>query len=165
MDEQAFRWLVAAGAGLAFVALWVGMFQLFARIGGWRELARTYPPLGITGAGLGETFRMRSLGLRANLNYNACVTFVAGPATLRVSLPRLLAFGHPPFEVPWADIETEARRSFLVSLVTLRCARAPAAPIHLRRRLAASLARASGGRLRLPEATPGGSPSRLRPGA
>lgn len=150
MEEQTLRWLVPLGVGASFVALWFGIFQLVARLGGWRELARTYPPLGITGTGLGETFRLRSAQLRAGVNYNRCVTFTAGPATLRVSLPRILAFGHPPIEVPWSELHAEAGRALWASIVTLRCARAPAIPVRLRRALAESLARASGGQLRLP---------------
>lgn len=143
-------WLAPLGFGVFFVALWVGIFQLVARIGGWRELAAAYPPLGITGAGLGETFRMRSAQLRRGVNYNNCVTFTAGPSALRLSLPRLFALGHPPIEVPWSEIAVEAGRAFWTPIVTLRCARAPAVPVRMRRKLAETLARASGGQLRLP---------------
>lgn len=152
MDEGALWWLVPLGVGLGFVALWVGIFQVVARMGGWRELAAAYPPLGITGAGLGETFRMRSLQMRGGMNYNNCVTLTAGPATLRLSLPWLFQWGHPPIEVPWAEIATEASRSFFMAMVTLRCARTPGVPVRLRRSLAETLARASGGQLRLPAA-------------
>lgn len=155
MDESELRWLAPLATGLLFVALWVGIFQLVARFGGWRELARAYPPLGISGTGAGETFRMRSVQLRRGTNYNNCVTLTAGPSVLRLALPWLFAWGHPPIEVPWSEIETEAGRSFFVRLVTLRCARAPSVPVRMRPRLAETLARASGGRLRLPPAGAG----------
>jgi hypothetical protein len=154
MDESEIReigWLL--GAGALFLALWVAIFQAMARIGGWRELAAAYPPLGITGAGLGEPFRMRSLQLRRATNYNHCVTLTAGPAALRLSLPRVFAWGHPPIEVPWAEISVEASRGYLFPVVILHCARTPAAPVRMRRGLAEALARASGGQLRLPAAT------------
>ncbi|MEB2346211.1 MAG: hypothetical protein OZ948_15915 [Deltaproteobacteria bacterium] len=150
MDAPSPSWLVPLGVGIGFVALWVGIFQLLGRVGGWRELARAYPPLGIVSAGIGETFRMRSLRLRARIDYNGCVTFTAGPSALRLSLPRPLAFGHPPIEVPWSELRAEAGRALWVPVVTLRCARAPAIPLRMRRALAESLARASGGQLRLP---------------
>ena len=158
MDESALRWLILAGNGLVFVALWLGALHVSARIGGWRELARAYPPLGIPGSGLGETFRFRSIGLRARTHYGACVTLVAGLASLRVSLMRPFGVGHPPFEVPWDDITTEPKRAFLVPQVSLRCARVPHVPIRMQRPLAEALARASGGRLQLPE-TQAGRPS------
>jgi hypothetical protein len=149
MGDGRLALLVPLGFGVLFVGLWVGIFQVLARVGGWRELARAYPPLAIVGSA-GETFRMRSAQLRRGVNYNGCITFVAGPAALRLSLPRILAFGHPPIEIPWAEISSEASRSLWVALVTLRCARAPSVPLRLGRRLAESLARASGGQLRLP---------------
>lgn len=145
-------WLAPLGAGLLFVALWVAIFQGLARLGGWRELAAAYPPLGITGAGLGERLRMRSLQLRRGTNYNNCVTLTAGPSSLRLSLPWLFAWGHPPIEVPWAEITAEPGRALFFPVVTLRCARAPAVPVRMTRRLAETLARASGGQLRLPDA-------------
>jgi hypothetical protein len=150
MDEEALRWLAPLGFGVLFVALWIGTFQVVARVGGWRELAAAYPPLGITGAGLGETFRMRSLQLRRGMNYNHCVTLTAGPTALRLALPRIFAWGHPPIEVPWSEITTEAGRAWLVPIVTLHCARVPAAPVRLPRGLARRLAQASGGQLPLP---------------
>jgi hypothetical protein len=131
------------------------MFQGIARLGGWRALARAYPPLGITSAELGETFRLRSAQLRAGVNYNRCVNFTAGPAALRLSLPRILAFGHPPIEVPWSELRAEAGRALWTSIVTLHCARVPAIPVRLRRALAESLARASGGQLLLPAESEG----------
>lgn len=148
------RWLLIPLAfGLAFLALWIGLFRFFAWSGGWRELARAYPPLGLFGAGLGESFRMRSLQLRHGIRYNHCVTLTAGPSALRLSMPWPFAVGHVPIEVPWSEIRTEAGRVWWFALVTLRCARVPDVPIRLRRKLAEALARASGGQLRLPAET------------
>jgi len=152
MGDDALWWLAPLGFGVFFVTLWMAIFQVVARVGGWRELARAYPPLGITGPGLGESFRMRSLQLRRGVNYNNCVTFTAGPAALRLSLPRIFALGHPPIEVPWPDITAEAGRTLWMPIVTLRCAHAPSVPVRMRRKLAETLARASGGQLHLPAA-------------
>lgn len=152
MSEQDAWWLAPLGFGVLFGALWVAIFQVVARLGGWRELARAYPPLGIVGAGSGETFRFRSVQLRHGVNYNNCVTLVAGPAALRLALPRVFAWGHPPLEVPWGEISVEVGRRFWMRVVTLRCARAPSVPVRMRPRLAETLARASGGQLRLPHA-------------
>jgi hypothetical protein len=151
MEEVRLWWLTPVAVGVLFVALWVAIFQALARVGGWRELALAYPPLGITGPGLGESFRMRSLQLRRGVNYNNCVTLTAGPSALRLALPRVIALGHPPIEVPWPELTAEAGRALWMPVVTLRCARAPSVPVRMRRRLAETLARASGGQLRLPE--------------
>jgi len=152
MSEQDLRWLAPLAVGALFVVLWVATFQLVGRLGGWRELARAYPPLGIVGAGTGETFRMRSVQLRRGVNYNNCVTLVAGPSALRLALPRIFGWGHPPIEVPWTELSAEVGRTLWVRVVTLRCARAPSVPVRMRPRLAEALARASGGQLRLPPA-------------
>lgn len=156
MDASSLAWLVPLGVGAGFVALWVGIFRLLGWVGGWQALARAYPPLGIASAGVGETFRMRSVQLRASVNYNGCVTLTAGPSALRLALPRLLSFGHPPIEVPWPELQAETGRSLWIPFVTLRCARAPTIPVRMRRSLAESLAHASGGQLRLPAANGAG---------
>lgn len=145
------EWLVPLGVGLAFVILWAPIFRGVAQLSGWRALAAAYPPVGIPGAGLGERFRMRSIQLRYGINYNSYVTLTAGPACLRLTIPRLIGWGHPPIEVPWTEITAERGRILFLPSVTLRCARVPAVPVSTSRRLAERLARASGGQLRLPD--------------
>ena len=153
MDDASGTWpaaLAAFGSLAFFVIAWVGTFQALASIGGWRELARAYPPLGVLGSSLGESFRFRSAQLRNGIGYNNCITLGASPMALRISMPWVFSIGHAPIEVPWSEIRTEAGRSWGFPMVTLHVARLPGIPLRLRRGLAADLARASGGQLALP---------------
>jgi hypothetical protein len=153
MEQGPAGWVAALIGVAAFAALWVVLFHATAWLSGWRELARAYPPLGLSqafaGPAAGERFRFRSAQLRYGTNYNNCLTFHVSPATLRLATPWLL-FGHAPIEIPWAEVETRAERVFWVHMVTLRAARTPSVPIKLRRAFAERLASASGGQLALP---------------
>lgn len=130
--EEWLPWLMPA----ALIGLWVGLFGLVAWWGGWRALAEAYP------AGPpapGARFRLRSAQLRAGCNYNNCITFVASPAGLRLSLPFPFSVGHPPIFLPWNEIRAHRGRSWWVPVVVLTTAREPAIPIKLQSRLAARL--------------------------
>ncbi len=140
---------ILASVVLSLVA-WFGSLHAVARWGGWRRLAAAYPAGAVPGSGLGETFRWRSLSMRKGVNYNHCVSLTASPSALRVSMPWIFSAGHPPIEIPWSEIRSEPGRVWWIRVVTLRCARAPSIPVHLRRGVAARLARASGGQLPLP---------------
>jgi hypothetical protein len=160
MEETLSAGLIAVGLAASAVALWLAIFHALARVGGWHALARAYPPHGPGGASFGATsagttFRMRSAGLRHQVNYNGCVTFAVSPLALRLSLPFPFSFGHPPIEVPWGEITAAAERMLWARIVTLRCARVPSVPVRIRRAFAEELARASAGALRLPRADEG----------
>lgn len=153
MEQGSAGWVAVLLGVAGFAALWVVLLRATAWLSGWRELARAYPPLGLSqafaGPGAGERFRFRSAQLRYGSNYNNCITFHVTPATLRLAAPWLL-FGHAPIEIPWSEVETRAERVFWVPMVALRPARTPSVPIKLRRALAERLAGASGGQLALP---------------
>jgi hypothetical protein len=153
MDGTADAWISLSallGSAVVFLGIWFASLQVLSRWGGWKQLADHYPPSGILGSGVGESFRFRSLTLRNGANYNNCVSLMAGPSALRLSMPWLFSAGHAPIEVPWSEIRSEAGRVWWYRVVTLRFARAPSVPLHVRPRLAAGLARASGGQLALP---------------
>lgn len=153
MDGTTDSWISLAavlGSAVVFVGIWFGSLQVLARWGGWKLLADRYPPSGVLGSSVGESFRFRSLTLRNGANYNNCVSLTAGPSVLRLSMPWLFSAGHAPIEVPWSEIRSEAGRVWWTRVVTLRFAREPSVPLRVRPRLAEGLARASGGQLALP---------------
>lgn len=129
------------GFPLLFVALWLAIFKVVSLWGGWHALAVTYPA---QGDAVGERFRMRSVQLRAGCNYNNCVTFVASPAGLQLSMPLPFRFGHPAIFLPWSEIRSERARAWLVPVVSLTALRCPDVPIKLRSRLAERLLQAGG---------------------
>lgn len=133
-------WSVVAFVA-AFAALWLTIFKVVAHWGGWRDLSATYPS---QGEPTGERFRMRSFQLRAGCNYNNCVTLVASPAGLHISMPLPFRFAHPPIFLPWSEIRAERKKVWLVRVVTLTANRCPDVPVKLRPRLAEVLLAAGG---------------------
>ena len=153
MDGTTDSWLPFAAmlaSSAMFLAIWFGSLHLLARGSGWRRLADAYPPSGVLGSGLGETFRLRSITMRSAIHYNLCVSLSVSPSALRISMPWIVSAGPPPIEIPWSEIRSEAGRVWWNPVVTLRFARAPSVPVSVRRRLADGLARASGGQLAPP---------------
>jgi hypothetical protein len=136
-------WLPWIGWGFPvfFVALWVGIFQVVARWGGWRTLAESYPDRGF---GDGERFRMRSAAFRAGCNYNNCITFTASPMGLRLSLPFPFGFGHHPIFLPWGEARVRETTMWRVPVVEITTLRHPDLPIRLQRRFAEKLLAAAG---------------------
>src|SRR5690606_19595988 len=133
--------------------LWLLVSHAIARVGGWRRFAEAHPLRGHGSASGGAVLRFQSAQLRHATNYNGCLTFVASPWSLRVSVLPIFP-AHPPFEVPWGEIEVAAEGGRWPSAagprrVTLRFARTPEVPMHVTRRLAERLAAASAGALRL----------------
>ena len=119
-----------------FVALWLAIFAVIAWWGGWGKLAEAYPSLGDVS---GERFRMRSAQFRAGCNYNNCITLVASPAGLRLSMPAPFRFRHPPIFLPWSELQAREERVLWTAVVELTARRCPEIPIKVRRRLATQL--------------------------
>ena len=132
-----------------FAALWLFIFFVIAHWGGWRRLAEIYPAHGTP---TGERLRMRSAQLRAGCNYNNCVTFVAGPMGLHLSLPFPFGFFHPPVFLPWSELRAGQGTVWRVPVVVLTAVRCPEVPIKLRARLASRLIEAGGSQLLPPDA-------------
>ena len=135
------------GAGLwwafppFFAALWIAIFFVVSRWGGWRNLAEAYPAHDVPA---GERLRMRSAQLRAGCNYNNCITFVSGPMGLHMSLPLIFRFFHSPVFLPWSELQVQEERVWRIPVVTLTTVRCPTIPIKLRPRLARRLLEAGG---------------------
>ncbi|MDJ0785993.1 MAG: hypothetical protein QNK05_04255 [Myxococcota bacterium] len=119
-----------------FVGLWLGLFFVVSRWGGWRELAREYPSLGPAS---GTRLRMRSAQLRAGCNYNNCITFVSSPAGLDLSLPWVFRYQHPAIFLPWSELEVRREDTRFGAVVDLLPRRTPGIRIRLRKALAEQL--------------------------
>ncbi len=129
---------------LAFVAFWLLLFRLVSAWGGWGLLAEAYPS---PGSPTGERLRMRSAQLRAGCNYNNCITFLASPAGLQLSMPLPFRFAHAPIFLPWSELEARRDRAWLVEVIVLRARRQPGIPIKLHARLAERLLAHAGAQL------------------
>ncbi|MCG8589224.1 MAG: hypothetical protein MJE66_08030 [Proteobacteria bacterium] len=136
-------WLFG-GFPVFFGALWLTIFAVVSRWGGWRELAQVYPARGTAS---GERFRWRSAQLRAGCNYNNCLTFVSGPAGLQLSLPFVFSFRHPPLFFPWSELRAREETVWRIPVVVLEAARCSHIPIKLHRGLAERLLAPTGSAL------------------
>ena len=134
MLEEPVPWLWLGP--VAFAALWLAIFAIVARWGGWIELAKAYPSLGSPS---GNRFRMRSAQIRAGCNYNNCITFVSSQTGLHLSMPFVFSFHHAPVFLPWSDLRADEERSWLMPVVVLTASRCPNIPIKLSRKLARQL--------------------------
>ncbi|MCW5829354.1 MAG: hypothetical protein KIT79_08565 [Deltaproteobacteria bacterium] len=97
-----------------FVILWIGIFHVVARVGGWRPLAERYrarlEPM------RAETFRMQSGRLGRWCGYNNCLTVKLASAGLYIAMPWIFGFGHEPLLIPWDRLKVVSRgRTFGVA--------------------------------------------------
>lgn len=128
---------------VAFPLIWVFTLVAIGRLGGWARLARQYPARPQAG---GVRLRFRSGRMRYRTGYGGCLILGADPAGLHLSIFFLFRPGHPPLFVPWPEVSAHVRSRHGVAL---GFARAPGVPLILGRSLAAKLADASAGGLRL----------------
>jgi hypothetical protein len=136
---------VALIGPLVFAAFWFGTCHLLAALGGWKGLARAYPPHGLAS---GDRLRFQTAQLRRATNYSGCLTIFASPLGMRVTIWPIFV-GHPPFEVPWAEIDARLQQTWLTRFVMLTFQRTPEVTMRISGRLAERLVRASGQQLQL----------------
>ena len=74
---------------------------LIGRWSGWRRLAERYPD---RNAGRGTSFRSGQLVMNKSL-YKMGVRFTMDESHLHFTMSVLARPGHPPFSVPWSEIE------------------------------------------------------------
>lgn len=102
---------------LVFLPLVWTAAMAVASAGGWGAVARAYPARGRRPE---RVWRFRSLEIRAGWlpsNYGGVVTVGADPAGLYFAVFWPFRPFHPPICVPWANLQTEARKSWLGSHV------------------------------------------------
>ena len=83
-----------------FILLWLTIFAVLARAGGWSALAKQYRFVGVPE---GEKFSFQSAELRW-VGYNGCVTIRISTEGLYLAVWRVLRFCHPPLLIPWSDL-------------------------------------------------------------
>lgn len=109
------------GFPVVFVAAWIAVGVVLSWMSGWRSLAVRYPD---PGAVEGQRFRFVSgyvgRGMRS-VRYRSAIDLVVGERGIRVSVLLPFRFMHPPFFVPWQEIErVERERRLLETRVTVR---------------------------------------------
>src|SRR5262249_5128980 len=97
--------------------------------------------------GRGVRFRSARLG---SVNYGSSLTLTVGAEGLGVAILPLFRAGHPPLFFPWGDVAARAGRTWFFPWIELSFAQCPGLAFRLARRLAETVPRERGGRLRLP---------------
>ncbi|HEX9669848.1 MAG TPA: hypothetical protein VGC93_10225 [Thermoanaerobaculia bacterium] len=141
---------LAVALGLTLIPLfWMGVVSLIARLGGWGALAAAYAAPGSTSAPGTPCWRGQSGTLSGYMNYNGVLRVCADPRGLGLSVMVLFRPGHAPLLIPWSEIAASHAAGFFGPWVELRFARAPRVVLRIRQGLAAAVAEASGGALRI----------------
>lgn len=141
------RYLPLVALGMV-VVVGVPGTMLVGRWSGWRRLAERYPD---RNAARGRPFRSGPLVMRRTV-YRMGVRFTMDESYLHVAVSALVRPGHPPFSVPWSDIQASRdewpwfpfRRH---PVVRLALAGLPDLRILIQVRDGKRIAEASGGRL------------------
>lgn len=97
---------------LIFLAIIAGMtvFWYFiclslSRWDGWSTLVKVYPP--VVGMRFNRKHRLRYLAMRWQTNLEMCVTLHLNDRGMLVTMTPIFRMWHPPFFVPWSEIQTE----------------------------------------------------------
>ena len=126
----------------AFILFWLALVWFIAKIAGWPQIAEKYPPR----QPWNETcWRMQSAQLGSWANYNGILKICADAEGIHISAFFAFALSHPPFSVPWVEINGRKQKRFLMHDVELTFQRVPTIPIRINLALANRLVKASGG--------------------
>ena len=90
--------LLAIGMG---AIIGIPSIALLGRWTGWRRLAERYPD---RNTGRGTSFRSGPVVMNKSI-YKAGVRFTMDDSHLHCAMPAITRPGHPPFSVPWSDID------------------------------------------------------------
>lgn len=92
-----------------FVGMWCVVSFLLSAIGGWRQLAESFPARGQPS---GRRFIMQ--GMKVGLvTYSGCVTVYSSPEGIYLSVWLPFRLGHPPLFIPRDAIHNVTARHFL----------------------------------------------------
>jgi hypothetical protein len=141
--------LVLAIFGFTF--FWCLISFVLSRVSGWATLAAAYPAAPVSTPS--TRFAWQSAFMNGNAKYSGAMTVVADAQRGHFAMFPLLRIGHEAFSVPWDDIRVERRQLLLTERAALTFARAPGVTMLVSRSLVERLGHASGGHVRLPEAT------------
>jgi len=132
----------AAFFSVMFPTMWLTIGFLIARIGGWGLLAEKYR----TDREFPRRKRwMQSAQMRFGTNYNSVLTLASDSEGIYMRVMSLFRMGHPPLFIPWAEIQVdEPRRWLLWKRVALQLG-TEAVPLRLYERTAKFLLEPRGG--------------------
>ena len=149
MSDETSVAIVVLLAVAALPLFWWGVVTLLGAVGGWRALAAAYAAPDAAPLSGTPCWRGQSGNLNGYMNYNGVLRVCADPRGLGLSVMVLFRPGHAPLLIPWSEIAASHTAGFFGPWVELRFARAPRTVLRIRQGLAAAVAEASGGALRI----------------
>ena len=106
---------------LLFAIFWCGIMAFISFIGGWHELAKSFPAeeniFRITSRNEGERFRCASMTMGPKYfptNYGNCLTIDVSREGIGIRIWPVFRFLHPPLLIPWLQVEGCVRENFLL---------------------------------------------------
>ena len=104
-----------------FVALWLAVYAVLARAGGWRSLGRQFAA---SAAPQGQSFRFTSGSFGSvhwPVRYRNCLHVVVSEAGLYVAVMFPFSFQSPALLLPWSAVDSVSeKQSFTDRRVTFR---------------------------------------------
>jgi hypothetical protein len=136
-----------------FVGLWLLVTLIISRVSGWTRLAESYrfdQPF------TGTMFRWQSVSL-GRTGYNNSLQLGVNDQGLYMAPMALFRMFHPPLFLPWSEVSVQRIRLLkILEFVEMRFQRAPEISMKLSDTVAARIASASQGSLRIPSAVAAG---------
>jgi hypothetical protein len=84
-------------------------------------------------------------------NYGSCLTLGTNPRGFYLATLWMFRFGHPALLIPWEDITATITKQWFFSRAQFEFSKTPGITLNLSKRLAETIASASGGRLTISE--------------
>jgi hypothetical protein len=107
---------------LLFSIIWCCVIAAIACIGGWRELARSFPAeqttFRISGADDEQRFHYASMSMGPKYfptNYGNCLTIRVSGEGIDVKVWPMFRVLHPPLRIPWQAIQRCERETFFLA--------------------------------------------------
>lgn len=121
-NSQSLIFIIIAAFMVVFPLLWIGIVSLISVIGGWRDLARTFPDRTQKQRPL-QRFDMVSMEVSGLGNYRNTTTIELFREGVRFSQMFLFKAGHPPFFISKDQISVmEMRKRFFRDCLFLQMA-------------------------------------------
>lgn len=120
---------MGVGAAAGFCLVWCSVLALCAWLSGWRRLAAEYPARPVAGAD-DEALRWASARIGI-VDYSGALFVRTAASGLAVGPMWPFRPFHPPFEIPWSDMEVGAISPCALCGLRLRIPALPGARVRL----------------------------------
>ncbi len=118
---------------VSFIALWITVCYLIAKLGGWRALAQRFRS---SGEFAGAKWSFQSAAMRFGTRYNGALTVGANNQGLFIRPILPFRAWQPALFIPWTEIAANPQRRWYGNVVEFRLGREDGIPFTVREKLA-----------------------------